>query len=63
NNATPAVGPVAVDPSGVCDHVAFVTARNGTDITVSQYNQNEDRNSTTQTGAPVSLGFTSFDHF
>jgi len=63
NNATPAVGSVAVDPSGEFGHVAFVTAWNGTDITVSQYNYNEDGNYTTQTGTPASLGFTSFDHF
>ena len=63
NNATPAVGSVAVDPDGEFGHVAFVTAWNGTDIKVSQYNYDEDGNYTTQTGTPAKLGFTSFDHF
>jgi surface antigen len=63
NNTTPAVGSVAVSTAGSFGHVAVVVAVTGGQITVSQYNQQQDGNYNTQTGTPASLGFRSFDHF
>jgi surface antigen len=63
SNGSPAVGSVAVSTAGSFGHIAFVTAANGSQITVSQYNQPQDGTYTTQTGTPASLGFSSFDHF
>lgn len=39
-NATPAVGAIAWDPTG--DHVAYVEAVNGNQVTVSEYNYGHD---------------------
>lgn len=63
NNSTPAVGSVAVSTAGTSGHVAFVTAVNGANITVAEYNENEDGNYGTRVGTPSALGFSSFDHF
>jgi surface antigen len=65
NNATPAVGSVAVNTTaaGGLGHVAFVYAISGSQISVGEYNQDEDGNYSTATGTPAQLGFTSFDHF
>ena len=63
DNTQPAVGSVAVSTAGTYGHVAFVTAVNGSQITVSQYNQAGTGVYSTQTGTAASLGFSSFVHF
>jgi surface antigen len=66
NNASPAVGSVAVNTTaaGGLGHVAFVYAVSGSQISVSEYNLHRDGNYTpTETGTPAQLGFSSFDHF
>ena len=59
----PKVGSVAVSTSGGFGHVAFVTAVNGSTITVSQYNQPGDGTYNTQSGTAAGLGFSQFVHF
>jgi surface antigen len=63
DNGSPKVGSVAVSTAGTFGHVAFVTAVNGTNITVSQYNYGEDGNYSVQSGTAAGLGFSSFVHF
>ena len=63
NDATPAVGAVAVTTAGSFGHVAFVTRVFAGRITVVQYDRWQDGVYSTQTGTPRALGLTSFDHF
>ena len=59
----PAVGSVAVNPTGKYGHVAVVTAVSGGYISVEQYDVNFDGDFSTSSGYPSSLGFTRFIHF
>lgn len=62
-NSTPAIGSIAIDPSGQFGHVAFVAGVYGSTIMVTQYNQAMDGNYSVQTGTPAELGFSQFAHY
>gem|GEM_PF-4230213 len=60
----PAIGAVAVRPTGTYGHLAYVEdiLPDG-QIRVSQYNKAADGNYSVQTGQPAVMGFTRFVHF
>jgi surface antigen len=59
--SSPEPGYVAVAPGE--DHVAWVQSVSGNNITVQEYNADEEGDGDTQTGTPASMGFTEYLDF